>query len=108
MGTQTLTSLTVGSRGHSVAGRGHRCLGHPEGPFEMSVLFLGASFKPFASHSLGVQLHPLFLGGQGCPGFHLLQLLPGTDKWRGQSQPCSQAAETLREEVTATMDVTVA
>lgn len=42
-------------------------------------LFLGLPFLPGSLSLLsapGAQLHLLFLGGQGCPGLHLLRLLP--------------------------------
>lgn len=58
-------------------------------------------------YSPEIQLHLLFLGDQGCPGLHLLQLLPGTDKQKSQSQPYSQAAETPTEEATAPMGMTI-
>lgn len=49
MGTQTLSSLAVGSRGHSAAGRGHRCLGYPKGHLRCQ----------FSSWGLLLRLSPL-------------------------------------------------
>lgn len=56
MGTQTLSSLAVGSRGHSVAGRGHRCLGHPKGHLRCQ----------FSSWGLLLHLSPLTHRGPSC------------------------------------------